>query len=73
MNALAYVTTATIGERVGLPAGQMGNSEVGHMTMGAGRVIATASTPYKRDLALELGADEAVDVNADDLAGADAA
>lgn len=27
------------GEAVGLPAGQMGNSEVGHMTMGAGRVI----------------------------------
>ena len=27
------------GEDVGLPAGQMGNSEVGHMTMGAGRVI----------------------------------
>ncbi len=29
----------TSGEAVGLPAGQMGNSEVGHMTMGAGRVI----------------------------------
>ena len=29
----------TSGESVGLPAGQMGNSEVGHMTMGAGRVI----------------------------------
>lgn len=27
------------GEDVGLPAGQMGNSEVGHMTLGAGRVI----------------------------------
>jgi 2,3-bisphosphoglycerate-independent phosphoglycerate mutase len=27
------------GEFVGLPAGQMGNSEVGHMTMGAGRVV----------------------------------
>ena len=27
------------GESVGLPAGQMGNSEVGHMTMGAGRVV----------------------------------
>ncbi|MDP8968505.1 MAG: zinc-binding dehydrogenase [Actinomycetota bacterium] len=29
--------------------------------MGAGRVIATASTPAKRELALELGADAAVD------------
>lgn len=27
------------GEYVGLPAGQMGNSEVGHITMGAGRVV----------------------------------
>ncbi|MFZ4102878.1 MAG: 2,3-bisphosphoglycerate-independent phosphoglycerate mutase, partial [Sphingobacterium thalpophilum] len=27
------------GESVGLPAGQMGNSEVGHMNLGAGRVI----------------------------------
>lgn len=29
----------TSGEAVGLPPGQMGNSEVGHMTMGSGRVI----------------------------------
>lgn len=27
------------GEAVGLPSGQMGNSEVGHMNMGAGRVV----------------------------------
>jgi 2,3-bisphosphoglycerate-independent phosphoglycerate mutase len=27
------------GESVGLPGGQMGNSEVGHITMGAGRVV----------------------------------
>jgi 2,3-bisphosphoglycerate-independent phosphoglycerate mutase len=27
------------GEAVGLPKGQMGNSEVGHMTMGAGRIV----------------------------------
>lgn len=27
------------GNAVGLPAGQMGNSEVGHLTLGAGRVI----------------------------------
>lgn len=27
------------GESVGLPKGQMGNSEVGHMTMGAGRIV----------------------------------
>jgi 2,3-bisphosphoglycerate-independent phosphoglycerate mutase len=29
----------TSGREVGLPAGQMGNSEVGHLTIGAGRVI----------------------------------
>ena len=27
------------GEAVGLPEGQMGNSEVGHMTIGSGRII----------------------------------
>jgi NADPH2:quinone reductase len=35
--------------------------------MGAGRVIATASTQAKRDLALELGADAAVDADPDGL------
>jgi NADPH2:quinone reductase len=35
--------------------------------MGAGRVIATASTQDKRDLALELGADAAVDGGAEGL------
>jgi bisphosphoglycerate-independent phosphoglycerate mutase (AlkP superfamily) len=29
----------TCGEWVGLPDGQMGNSEVGHMNIGAGRVV----------------------------------
>ncbi len=37
---------------------------------GAGRVIATASTEKKRALALELGADVAIDPNEDDLKGA---
>lgn len=30
----------TAGPRVGLPEGQMGNSEVGHINLGAGRVVA---------------------------------
>ncbi|WNY29082.1 2,3-bisphosphoglycerate-independent phosphoglycerate mutase [Methanimicrococcus stummii] len=30
---------ATSGEDVGLPEGQMGNSEVGHLNMGAGRIV----------------------------------
>ncbi len=35
----AHTTIETSGEFVGLPAGQMGNSEVGHMNIGAGRVV----------------------------------
>jgi NADPH2:quinone reductase len=38
--------------------------------LGAGRVIATASSEAKRELALELGADAAVDVTREDLADA---
>ncbi len=36
-----YPTTMlhTSGERVGLPNGQMGNSEVGHLNLGSGRVV----------------------------------
>ncbi len=34
-------TLATFGPDVGLPVGQMGNSEVGHMNIGAGRIIET--------------------------------
>ncbi len=32
-------TLITCGEAVGLPDGQMGNSEVGHLNLGAGRVV----------------------------------
>ena len=34
-----HTTLAASGEAVGLPPGQMGNSEVGHMTIGSGRVL----------------------------------
>lgn len=34
-----WSTLATSGEKVGLPAGQMGNSEVGHLNLGAGRIV----------------------------------
>lgn len=34
-----YVNLKSSGDAVGLPIGQMGNSEVGHMTIGAGRKI----------------------------------
>lgn len=32
-------TLVTCGEEVGLPNGQMGNSEVGHLNLGAGRIV----------------------------------
>jgi 2,3-bisphosphoglycerate-independent phosphoglycerate mutase len=32
-------TLITCGEEVGLPNGQMGNSEVGHLNLGAGRIV----------------------------------
>ncbi|MCL1849330.1 MAG: 2,3-bisphosphoglycerate-independent phosphoglycerate mutase [Clostridiales bacterium] len=34
-----YTTLIASGEDVGLPEGQMGNSEVGHLNIGAGRVV----------------------------------
>lgn len=34
-----YILIKASGEAVGLPEGQMGNSEVGHMTIGSGRII----------------------------------
>jgi 2,3-bisphosphoglycerate-independent phosphoglycerate mutase len=52
---------AASGEAVGLPAGQMGNSEVGHLTIGSGRILlqdfarvnrAIADGSFARDAAL---------------------
>ena len=43
----------TDGEHVGLPEGQMGNSEVGHMNLGAGRIV--YQNLAKINLALENG------------------
>ena len=40
----AFGTLRTHGRRVGLPEGQMGNSEVGHLNIGAGRVVRQAYT-----------------------------
>src|SRR4051794_25803637 len=46
-----HTTLTACGEAVGLPAGQMGNSEVGHLNLGAGTIV-------KQDL---LRIDEAVE------------
>ncbi len=39
MGTLPHTLIQASGRRVGLPDGQMGNSEVGHMNLGAGRVV----------------------------------
>ena len=39
MKDYPFVKGAASGLAVGLPDGQMGNSEVGHMNIGAGRII----------------------------------
>jgi 2,3-bisphosphoglycerate-independent phosphoglycerate mutase len=41
------------GESVGLPEGQMGNSEVGHLNLGAGRIVYQDIT--RIDLAIRRG------------------
>ena len=38
-NDFPHASLRTDGEHVGLPEGQMGNSEVGHMNLGAGRIV----------------------------------
>ncbi len=38
-NKYPNTTLVTCGEQVGLPDGQMGNSEVGHLNLGAGRIV----------------------------------
>jgi 2,3-bisphosphoglycerate-independent phosphoglycerate mutase len=39
LDRYAHSSLQASGEFVGLPHGQMGNSEVGHITMGAGRIV----------------------------------
>ena len=51
---------AASGEAVGLPEGQMGNSEVGHMTIGAGRPIATDLVRINKDAEAERFGDNPV-------------
>ena len=50
---LPNATLTTCGEAVGLPKGQMGNSEVGHLNLGAGRIVYQDLT--KIDRAVEDG------------------
>lgn len=45
-----HTTIFTSGLNVGLPEGQMGNSEVGHMNLGAGRVVYQELTRIQKDI-----------------------
>ncbi|QYK42321.1 MAG: 2,3-bisphosphoglycerate-independent phosphoglycerate mutase [Paracoccaceae bacterium] len=54
MATCPHSTLITHGPDVGLPTGQMGNSEVGHTNIGAGRVVAMDLGAI--DLAVETGA-----------------
>jgi 2,3-bisphosphoglycerate-independent phosphoglycerate mutase len=65
-----HATLLTSGEDVGLPAGQMGNSEVGHTNMGAGFVVyqwltridrAVANGEFAANSALNRAIERAVD------------
>ena len=49
--AYPHATLRTSGQDVGLPAGQMGNSEVGHLNIGAGFVVYQWLTRIDRAIA----------------------
>ena len=45
-----FVKGYASGEQVGLPDGQMGNSEVGHLNMGAGRIVYQELTRITKEI-----------------------
>lgn len=45
-----YIYVEASGEHVGLPKGQIGNSEVGHLNIGAGRVVYTGLSLINNDI-----------------------
>src|SRR5580658_6570158 len=53
-------TLSASGLDVGLPAGQMGNSEVGHLNLGAGRIVYQDLTRINKAIADGSLADNAV-------------
>lgn len=62
----AYITLAAAGLAVGLPEGRSGNSETGHLTLGAGRVVPQDELRISRAIKNgELHANEAVNYGFD--------
>lgn len=45
-----HTTLSASGLAVGLPEGQMGNSEVGHLNIGAGRIVYQELTRISKDI-----------------------
>ena len=50
LNNYPHTLLGTSGISVGLPSGQMGNSEVGHLTIGSGRIIEQDFTRIQNDV-----------------------
>ena len=50
MNTCPFVRGNASGMAVGLPEGQMGNSEVGHLNMGAGRIVYQELTRITKEI-----------------------
>ncbi len=51
MHTQPHSTLTTFGEAVGLPKGQTGNSEVGHLNIGAGRIVYQELTRINKAIA----------------------
>ncbi|MGE8036713.1 2,3-bisphosphoglycerate-independent phosphoglycerate mutase [Lysinibacillus sp. NPDC093692] len=49
-NEFSHSTLTAAGEAVGLPDGQMGNSEVGHLNIGAGRIVYQSLTRLNKSI-----------------------
>lgn len=49
-NNYPHATLTACGEAVGLPEGQMGNSEVGHLNIGAGRIVYQSLTRINKSI-----------------------
>jgi 2,3-bisphosphoglycerate-independent phosphoglycerate mutase len=54
LNVHPHSALLTHGEVVGLPSGQMGNSEVGHMTIGSGRTILQSLDLIQQELKTDM-------------------
>ena len=52
--AYPHSTLKACGEDVGLPDGQMGNSEVGHLNIGGGRIVYQDLVSFQKSASISL-------------------